>query len=107
MSKDKITKDTEFIEDDTSLDDDPIVLPDGHVLDEAGAEEYGRQVADRAAARRAGRPSLTAPGVHSPQLSSRVSPELKAQVDAVAERDGVRTSEVVRTALEEYVKAHA
>lgn len=92
---------------DTDLDKEPITLPDGSVLDEAAAEKLGQEVADRAAARRAGRPSLTGvPGVHSPQVSSRVTPELRAAIDEIAERLGVRPAEVVRSALEEYVTAH-
>lgn len=90
---------------DRDLDRDPITLPDGTVLDESRAEAYGREVADRAAKRR-GRPSLTAPGVHSPQVSSRVPPELKARIDEIALRDGIGTSDVLRSALEEYVAAH-
>jgi hypothetical protein len=91
---------------DTDLDNEPITLPSGRVLDEKAAAAYGEEVAARAAARRRGRPSLTAPGVHSPKVSSRVPPDLRAAIDAIAERDGVRPAEVVRKALEEYVATH-
>ena len=91
---------------DLDLDRDPVTLPDGTLLDEKKAEAYGREVADRAARKRRGRPSLTAPGVHSPHVSSRVTPELKARIDEIARRDGLGTSDVLRSALEEYVEAH-
>jgi hypothetical protein len=91
---------------DTDLDLEPITLPSGQVLDEKAAAAYGEAAASRVAARRRGRPSLSAPGVESPQVSSRVSPDLRAAIDAIATRDGVRPAAVVRAALEEYVATH-
>ncbi|MEP6813992.1 MAG: CopG family transcriptional regulator [Marmoricola sp.] len=91
---------------DTDLDQEPITLPDGTILDEDAAETLGEQVAARAATRRRGRPSLTGAGVHSPKVSSRITPELRKAIDTIAERDGIRPTEVVRHALEEYVAAH-
>ena len=88
------------------LDRQPITLPDGRVLDEAAAEKLGRKIADRSASPR-GRPSLTTPGEHSPKVTARVNPALKAAILTVAERDGKRPADVVREALEEYVAAHA
>ncbi len=99
-----VTKDTRAR--DTDLDEEPVTLPNGTVLDEAAAEKLGEDVAARAATRRRGRPSLTGPGVHSPKVSSRVTPELRKAIDTIAERDRVRPTEVVRRALEEYVATH-
>lgn len=96
----------ELVDAEQSLDEKPITLPSGRVLDEAGAEAYGREVADRAAGSR-GRPSLTGPGEHSPKISARVPSILKQQITELAARDGRRPAEVVRAALEEYVAAHA
>lgn len=97
----------EIVPEDRDLDAEPITLSDGTVLDEATAAEYGRQVADRAAvARRRGRPSLNQTGAHSPQISARIDPALKERLRRVAERQGIRESELVRRALEEYVAAH-
>lgn len=93
------------VEVDEDLDDHPITLPSGRVLDEAGAEAYGREVADRAARLR-GRPSLTAPGEHSPKITARVTPALKQEIAALAAREGRRPADVVRDALEEYVASH-
>jgi hypothetical protein len=104
MTTNRIDPDAIAVE--VDLDEDPITLPDGTVLDETAAERLGRDVADRAAARRAhrGRPSLTAAGVHSPQVSVRVNPHLRDAIEKIAERDGVRPSDVLRRALEEYVQ---
>jgi hypothetical protein len=63
------------------------------------------ELAERAE-RRAGRPSLTAPGAHSPALNLRVSVDTKARLEAVAEAEGRRQSDVVREALEEYLTRH-
>lgn len=53
-----------------------------------------------------GRPSLTAPGRHTPRVSTRVPPAVVEGLDAIAEREGVSRSEITRRALEEFV-AHA
>ena len=87
------------------LDQEPITLPDGTVLDEKAAEKLGREVDDRAAARR-GRPSLTAPGVHSPRLTVRVDPDVKTTLEEIARRQGRGVSDVVREAIDEYASAH-
>ena len=46
-----------------------------------------------------GRPSLTGPGVRSPQLTLRMS----AQLDDLATRTGRRRSDIVRAALADYL----
>ena len=90
---------------DVDLDLNPITLPSGKVLDNEAAADLGERVAARVARNR-GRPSLTHPGVHSPQVSSRVNPELKTAIEDIASREGIRPAEVVRQALQEYVAAH-
>jgi len=95
-----------IIDDDRDLDVDPITLPDGTVLDNAAAERLGDDVGAQAVAKR-GRPSLTAPGQHSPRVTARVHPDVKASVEAVAERDGKRPTDIVREAIEEYLAVHA
>ncbi|MDF9716050.1 ribbon-helix-helix domain-containing protein [Nocardioides sp. ChNu-99] len=105
MTSNRITPDTVAVE--VDLDEEPITLPDGTVLDETAAEAYGKAVADRAAAtRKRGRPSLTGPGTHSPQVSARITPELQVAVNELADREGVRSSEIIRRALEDYVANH-
>jgi hypothetical protein len=54
-----------------------------------------------------GRPSLTAPGTRSPQVTFRLSPEEKAAAKALAEREGKSVSELAREAFREYVQRHA
>jgi hypothetical protein len=62
---------------------------------EASHEQIGR-----------GRPSLSGKPARSPQVTFRLAPELRAEAEQLAERDGKRVSEVARTALEEYVRRH-
>ncbi|MDO4413049.1 ribbon-helix-helix protein, CopG family [Cutibacterium sp.] len=50
--------------------------------------------------RRAGRPSLSGPGVHSPSVTVRLPQELNAKLDCEAARTGKRRSVIVREALE-------
>jgi len=50
-----------------------------------------------------GRQSLTAPGVHSPLVSTRVPASLLDMLKERAESEGVSVSEVQRRALSEYV----
>lgn len=50
-----------------------------------------------------GRQSLTAPGVHSPLVSTRVPAALLDMLKARAKSEGVSVSEVQRRALSEYV----
>lgn len=53
---------------------------------------------------RKGRPSLTGKPAASPSVGFRVTPELRAQAEDVANRRGVNVSELAREALEEYVR---
>lgn len=106
METNKYGVDPETTIAETDLDQAPITLPDGTVLDEAAAEQFGREVADRQAGLR-GRPSLSGPGVSSPQISTRVSAEVRDALDAIARRDGVKPAEVLRRALEKYVHEHS
>ncbi len=50
-----------------------------------------------------GRPSLSAPRTHSPQLKVRVPVKLKAALDLEAQRRGETTSTLIREALEKYL----
>ena len=50
-----------------------------------------------------GRPSLTAPGARSPQVSFRVRAEVRDAAKARAERQGMSVSELAREALERYL----
>jgi hypothetical protein len=50
-----------------------------------------------------GRPSLTGTSGTSPQVTFRVTPELRARAAAEADRQGRRLSDVAREALERYL----
>ncbi len=50
-----------------------------------------------------GRPSLTGKKATSPQVTFRVTPELRARAAAEAARQGKRVSDVARDALERYL----
>ena len=50
-----------------------------------------------------GRPSLTGQRAISPQVTFRLTPQLRARADAEAARQGRRLSDVAREALERYL----
>jgi hypothetical protein len=88
------------------------VLPDvdltsDDVRDSQGrriTEEYARATTAQAIASVGpGRPSLTGAKATSPQVTFRVTPELRARAAAEAERQGRRISDVAREALERYL----
>ena len=75
---------------------------DGHVR--RITEDYARAATDRAVASVGpGRPSLTGTKATSPQVTFRVTPELRARAAAEAERQGRRIPDVAREALERYL----
>jgi hypothetical protein len=70
-------------------------------------EDDAERIADETLAElRRGRPSLTGTRQHSPQVAFRLTPELRAEVEAQAAREGRRVSDVARQALEEYLARH-
>lgn len=67
-------------------------------------EEYAQAATAQAIASAGrGRPSLTGTKATSPQVTFRVTPELRARAAAEAERQGRRISDVAREALERYL----
>ena len=67
-------------------------------------EEYAQAATAQAIASVGrGRPSLTGTKATSPQVTFRVTPELRARAAAEAERQGRRVSDVAREALERYL----
>ena len=88
------------------------VLPDvdlavDDVRDSQGrriTEEYARAASGQALASVGrGRPSLAGTRGTSPQVTFRVTPELRARAAAEADRQGRRVSDVAREALERYL----
>jgi len=72
----------------------------GNRIDNAYVE---RAVADVQTKLRAGRPSLTRPGTHSPILSFRMPEQLRRKAEERAARGGVTLSSLAREALERYL----
>jgi hypothetical protein len=88
------------------------VLPDVDLTSDGVRDSQGRRITEeyaRAATAQAlasvgpGRPSLTGAKATSPQVTFRVTPELRARAAAEAERQGRRISDVAREALERYL----
>lgn len=50
-----------------------------------------------------GRPSLTGPGSHSPEIKARVPAELRDRLAAAARDRGTTSSTLIREALERYL----
>lgn len=51
-----------------------------------------------------GRPSLTGPKIHSPEIKARVPKKLKVALEKEAKRRGETSSTIIREALEIYLK---
>lgn len=85
-----------------SVDLDRAVVQDGtgERITEARAEEMAAYALQEA---RRGRPSLSTPGRHSPQVSFRVSREMARRAEVVAARQGKSLSQLGREALEQYL----
>jgi hypothetical protein len=63
-------------------------------------------VADIRARTGRGRPPLAGTGSASPQVTFRLTAELRAQVEDQARKEGTQVSEVARKALEKYLARH-
>lgn len=67
-------------------------------------EEYAERAAAGALASAGrGRPSLTGTKAPSPQVTFRVTPQLRERADAEAAKQGRRVSDLARDALERYL----
>lgn len=84
---------------DIDLDAEEVTDNTGRRITEARAEELGRE----AIAKAVGRPSLSAPGQHSPEIKARVPTELRDRLVRAARARGTTTSTLVREALEHYL----
>ncbi len=93
----RVTHDTP-IGPDIDLDREAVRLADGTRL----TPEVAAQIVEDAR-RAAGRPSLTGPGKHSPQVSARVPRELRDAAEQQARREGKSVSQLIRELLERYL----
>ncbi len=82
-----------------NLDQEPIEF-EGTLLTEQQAEELGEDIAQRLG----GRPFLDSENRPSLRLAFRVPPSVGEELDAVAKRTGRRVSDVLRQAVDEYLK---
>ena len=88
---------------DVDLEQEDIRLPDGSRL----TDERAAHIAERALARRRGRPSVTGDEAHTPSLTVRVSSTTRAALEEIAASQGRRLADVSREAFEEYIQRHA
>ena len=86
---------------DIDLEKEDVRLADGTRLTPAIAEEMAESALRLQA--RAGRPSLTARGGRSPQVSFRVPPSLRDAAERQARREGKSISQLAREVLERYL----
>jgi hypothetical protein len=91
-----------------------VVGPEIDLEEEVILDSMGRRVdqayVDRALAdveenlaRRVGRPSLTGKSEHSPHVSFRITPELKARAEKTAREQGTTVSRLAREAFERFL----
>lgn len=86
------------------LDESPVTLPSGLILDEAAAQKLARETLREL---RRGRPSLHGDAGVSPEVRFRLEPQVKAELDSFARGRGVTPSQVMRDALRQYLDLHA
>lgn len=84
------------------LESEVILDSEGRHIDQAYVDEVVK-VAHEHLDRRAGRPSLTGTSAHSPQVTFRVTPELKARAEHEARLRGTTVSQLAREAFERYL----
>ena len=87
---------------DVDLAAEVIVDSDGRRIDQAYVDEVvasAHEVLDK----RTGRPSLTGKAEHSPQVTFRITPELKARAEHAAAEQGTTVSRFARDAFERYL----
>ena len=87
---------------DVDLSAEIIVDSDGRRIDDAYVDEVMALV-DEHLERRAGRPSLTGKAERSPQVTFRVTPEMKARAEEQARAEGTTVSQLARRAFEQFL----
>lgn len=77
--------------------DSEVTLADGTKLDDVHDDLVDEILA------KAGRPSLTGTGQHSPQIAFRLPADQRAAAEAAAAREGITVSKLARRALADYL----
>lgn len=83
---------------DIDLDTEVVLDKDGSRITEKRAQEIAKEVINSV-----GRPSLTGPAMHSPEVKARVPKRLKVALEKEAERRGQTPSALLRQVLEEFL----
>lgn len=86
---------------DANLEKEIVLDSNGRRITEARARQIARRTHELAV----GRPSLSNPGVHSPEIKARVPMKLKKSLQREAKRRGQTSSELVRQAIEEFLRS--
>jgi len=86
------------------LEREVIIDSRGRRVDQAYVEDALAEV-EEDLRRRAGRPSLTGTAEHSPHVTFRVTPEMKALAEKAAGEQGITVSALARLAFERYLSA--
>ena len=86
------------------LDREVIIDSRGRRVDQSYVEDALAEV-EEDLRRRAGRPSLTGTSEHSPHVTFRVTPEMKARAEKAAGEQGITVSALARLAFERYLSA--
>ncbi|GGQ02408.1 ribbon-helix-helix protein, CopG family [Streptosporangium pseudovulgare] len=92
-----------------TLDDASDVDLDAEEIYDRQGNRIDRAYVDAAVAhvrRSVGRPSLSAPGERSPQVTFRLTAEEKNAAKALAEREGKTVSQLAREAFARYIREH-
>lgn len=87
---------------DVDLEAEIILDSKGRRVDQAYVDRALAEV-EEDIARRAGRPSLTGKSEHSPHVSFRITPELKARAEQTAREQGTTVSKLAREAFERFL----
>ena len=86
---------------DIDLDREVVLDPDGKRM----TDRRARKLAEEIIAQPVGRQSLTGAGIHSPEIKARVPMKLKKSLQREAKRRGLTSSELVRQAIEEFLRS--
>ncbi|MEK6647864.1 MAG: ribbon-helix-helix protein, CopG family [Actinomycetota bacterium] len=86
---------------DIDLDSEVVLDRDGIRI----TERRARKLAEEVISQKVGRPSLTGVGKQSPEIKARVPLKLKKSLQREAKRRGLTSSELVRQAIEEFLRS--
>lgn len=84
-----------------NLDKEVVLDSNGRRITEARARQIARETHQIIV----GRPSLSSPDVHSPEIKARVPMKLKKSLQREGKRRGQTSSELVRRAIEEFLRS--